>query len=56
MLEKIWCLEKDMDNMRGLITHMLASAGEEKKNSEQRMVKQVCRINDQDRRIAAQLQ
>ena len=54
MLERIEYLEKEMDNMRAVLTRLFASAGDEKKRIERKMAEQECRIDDQDRRIAAQ--
>ena len=52
MLERIKCLEKYMDNMWGLLTHLFASTGDKKKIIEQKMAEQERRIGDQDKSIA----
>ena len=42
MLERIGCLEKEMDNMQGLLTCLFASAGKKKKIIERKMAEQEC--------------
>ena len=53
MHERIRYLEKEMDNMWGLLTRLFVSAGKEKKIIEKKMAEQERRIDDQDRRIVA---
>lgn len=51
MLERLECIEKDMENMRGVLTWLFVSDGEEKKRIERKMVEQERRIDEQDRII-----